>query len=125
MPKINEEVIKEVLRKTDIVDVISEKVALSKKGKSYFGLCPFHNEKTPSFSVEPERKIYTCFSCGEKGNAITFKQRTENLSFVEAVEDLAIKANINLDFSTYKKESPNKKSLINLLFLMKIIRNFI
>ena len=109
MPKINEEVIKEVLRKTDIVDIISEKVALSKKGKSYFGLCPFHNEKTPSFSVEPERKIYTCFSCGEKGNAITFKQRTENISFVEAVEDLAIKANINLDFSTYKKENPNKK----------------
>jgi len=109
MPKINEEVIKEVLRKTDIVDIISEKVALSKKGKSYFGLCPFHNEKTPSFSVEPERKIYTCFSCGEKGNAITFKQRTENMSFVEAVEDLAIRANINLDFSTYKKENPNKK----------------
>ncbi len=109
MPKINEEVIKEVLQKTDIVDLISEKVALSKKGKSYFGLCPFHNEKTPSFSVEPERKIYTCFSCGEKGNAITFKQKTENLSFVEAVEDLAIKANINLDFSSYKKENPHKK----------------
>ena len=109
MPKINEEVIKEVIQKTDIVDLISEKVALSKKGKSYFGLCPFHNEKTPSFSVEPERKIYTCFSCGEKGNAITFLQKTENLSFVEAVENLAIKANINLDFSSYKKVNPNKK----------------
>ena len=109
MLKISEEVIKEVLQKTDIVDIISEKVSLSKKGKSYFGLCPFHNEKTPSFSVDPERKIYTCFSCGEKGNAITFKQKTENLSFVEAVEDLAIKANINLDFSNYKKENPNKK----------------
>ncbi|MCK5388071.1 MAG: DNA primase, partial [Candidatus Izimaplasma sp.] len=88
---------------------ISEKVSLSKKGKSYFGLCPFHNEKTPSFSVEPERKIYTCFSCGEKGNAITFKQKTENLTFVEAVEDLAIKANIDLDFGTYKRENPHKK----------------
>ena len=109
MPKISEEVIKEVLQKTDIVDIISEKVSLSKKGKSYFGLCPFHNEKTPSFSVEPERKIYTCFSCGEKGNAITFKQKTENLTFVEAVEDLAIKANIDLDFGTYKRENPHKK----------------
>jgi DNA primase len=109
MPKISEEVIKEVLQKTDIVDIISEKVSLSKKGKSYFGLCPFHNEKTPSFSVEPERKIYTCFSCGEKGNAITFKQKTENITFVEAVEDLAIKANINLDFTSFKKENPNKK----------------
>ncbi len=109
MPRISDEVIKEVLQKTDIVDIISEKVSLSKKGKSYFGLCPFHNEKTPSFSVEPERKIYTCFSCGEKGNAITFKQKTENITFVEAVEDLALKANINLDFSSYKKENPNKK----------------
>ena len=109
MPKISEEVIKEVIQRTDIVDIISEKVSLSKKGKSYFGLCPFHNEKTPSFSVEPERKIYTCFSCGEKGNAITFKQKTENLTFVEAVEDLAIKANIDLDFGTYKRENPHKK----------------
>ena len=109
MPKISKKLIKEVLEKTDIVALISEKVSLSKKGKSYFGLCPFHNEKTPSFSVEPERKIYTCFSCGEKGNAITFKQKTENISFVEAVEDLARKANINLDFSTYKKENPYKK----------------
>jgi len=109
MSKISEEVIKEVLQKTDIVDVISEKVSLSKKGKSYFGLCPFHNEKTPSFSVEPERKIYTCFSCGEKGNAITFKQKTENLTFVEAVEDLAIKANINIDFKKHKTENPHKK----------------
>ncbi len=109
MPKISEEVIKEVLQKTDIVELISEKVSLSKKGKSYFGLCPFHNEKTPSFSVEPERKIYNCFSCGEKGNAITFKQKTENLSFIEALEDLAIKANIELDFTKYKTENPHKK----------------
>ncbi len=109
MPRISEEVIKEILQKTDIVDVVSEKVSLSKKGKSYFGLCPFHNEKTPSFSVEPERKIYTCFSCGEKGNAITFKQKTENLSFLEAVEDLAKKANIDLNISSFKKENPNKK----------------
>ncbi len=109
MQRISEEVIKEVLQKTDIVDIISEKVSLSKKGKSYFGLCPFHNEKTPSFSVEPERKIYTCFSCGEKGNAITFKQKTENITFVEAVEDLAIKANISLDLSSVRRENPNKK----------------
>lgn len=109
MPRISEAVIKEVLEKTDIVDVVSEKVSLSKKGKSYFGLCPFHNEKTPSFSVEPEMKIFNCFSCGEKGNAITFKQKTENISFLEAVEDLAKKANIDLNISSFKKENPNKK----------------
>ena len=111
MAKISEAVISEILSKTDIVDLISEKVSLSKKGKSYFGLCPFHNEKTPSFSVEPERKIFNCFSCGEKGNAIGFLQKTENLSFVEAIENLADRANISIDFSKYKKENPNKKFL--------------
>ncbi len=111
MAKISEAVITEILSKTDIVDLISEKVSLSKKGKSYFGLCPFHNEKTPSFSVEPERKIFNCFSCGEKGNAIGFLQKTENLSFIEAIEKLADRANVNIDFSKYKKENPNKKYL--------------
>ena len=111
MAKISDAVISEILSKTDIVDLISEKVSLSKKGKSYFGLCPFHNEKTPSFSVEPERKIFNCFSCGEKGNAIGFLQKTENLSFVEAVENLADRANVSIDFSKYKKDNPNKKLL--------------
>lgn len=111
MVKISDAVISEVLSKTDIVDLISEKVSLSKKGKSYFGLCPFHNEKTPSFSVEPERKIFNCFSCGEKGNAIGFLQKTENLSFVEAVEKLADRANISFDSAKYIKENPNKKFL--------------
>lgn len=111
MAKISDAVISEILSKTDIVDLISEKVSLSKKGKSYFGLCPFHNEKTPSFSVEPERKIFNCFSCGEKGNAIGFLQKTENLSFVEAIENLADRANVEIDFTKYKKENPNKKFL--------------
>jgi DNA primase len=109
MPKISEEVINDIIAKTDIVDIIGEQVALSKKGKSYFGLCPFHSEKTPSFSVEPERKIYNCFSCGEKGNPITFLQKTKNLSFVEAVEVLADKANVNIDITKYKKENPYQK----------------
>ena len=109
MPRISDEIIDEVLSKTDIVDLIGEKVTLSKQGKSYFGLCPFHHEKTPSFSVEPERKIYNCFSCGEKGNAITFLQKTENLNFVDAVVDLAHRANVELEVDSYKKENPNQK----------------
>ena len=108
MPRIKEEVIEEILAKTDIVDVIGEKVSLSKKGKSYFGLCPFHQEKTPSFSVEPNMKIYNCFSCGEKGNAVTFIQKTENLSYVEALEVLAKRAHVDVDFQEHKKEHPNK-----------------
>ncbi|AIO19007.1 DNA primase [Candidatus Izimaplasma bacterium HR1] len=106
MAKISEQKINEILSKTDIVDLIGEKVTLQKKGKGYFGLCPFHNEKTPSFSVEPERKIYNCFSCGEKGNAITFLQKTSNLSFVEAIEDLADRANVEIDLSNMKKVNP-------------------
>ena len=109
MPKISDETISDILKNTDIVDLIGEKVALSKQGKGYFGLCPFHHEKTPSFSVEPERKIYNCFSCGEKGNAITFLQKTDNLTFVEAVENLAYRANMNIDFQQFKTENPNAR----------------
>jgi DNA primase len=106
MAKISDEMIKEILDKTDIVDLIGEKVTLTKQGKGYFGLCPFHSEKTPSFSVEPERKIYNCFSCGEKGNSITFLQKTENMSFVEAIEALADRANMDVSFKEFKKENP-------------------
>ena len=109
MPKIAPETIQAILDKTDIIDLIGETVALSKQGKSYFGLCPFHSEKTPSFAVEPERKIFNCFSCGEKGDAIAFLQKTSNLSFVEAVEELAFRANMELDFSSYKQENPNQR----------------
>ncbi|PAT02365.1 DNA primase [Candidatus Izimaplasma bacterium ZiA1] len=109
MPRISEEVIKQIIDKTDIVDVVSEKVTLKRQGKSYFGLCPFHNEKTPSFSVEPEKKIYKCFSCGEAGNAITFKQKLDNLTYVDAVKELAYKANVNFDFTEYTKEDPNQR----------------
>lgn len=108
MARISDETIDQILRETDIVDLIGEKVALTKQGKSYFGLCPFHHEKTPSFSVEPERKIYNCFSCGEKGNAATFLQKTENLSFIEAIEVLADRANIKVDFNQFKKTNPNQ-----------------
>lgn len=109
MPRIAQETIQAILDKTDIIDLIGETVTLSKQGKSYFGLCPFHSEKTPSFAVEPERKIYNCFSCGEKGNAITFLQKTGHLSFVEAVEELAYRANMEVDFSSYKQENPNQR----------------
>ncbi|QMS85906.1 DNA primase [Candidatus Xianfuyuplasma coldseepsis] len=109
MPKIQDATIKEILAKTDIVDLIGETVTLSKQGKSYFGLCPFHSEKTPSFSVEPDKQFYHCFSCGETGDAITFVQKINQLSFVEAVESLADRANMNLDFGDFKKDDPHKR----------------
>ena len=82
----SEEVIEEVRTKNDIVDVISGYVRLQKKGSSYFGLCPFHNEKSPSFSVSREKQMYYCFGCGAGGNVFTFLMDYENFSFVEALK---------------------------------------
>ena len=96
MAYYSEELIEEVLSSNSIVDVISSFVRLKKKGSAYFGLCPFHNEKTPSFSVSQEKQMYYCFGCGAGGNAITFLMQYENASFPEAVETLAGKAGIAL-----------------------------
>ena len=81
-----EELVEEVRSKNDIVDVISSYVRLQKKGSSYFGLCPFHNEKSPSFSVSRQKQMYYCFGCGAGGNVFTFLMEYENYSFVEALK---------------------------------------
>lgn len=70
--QIPQEIIEKVKEQTDIVDIISESVRLKRTGKNFIGLCPFHNDKTPSFSVSQEKQIYKCFSCGEAGNVLTF-----------------------------------------------------
>jgi len=109
--KIPEEKISEVREATDIVDLISGYLTLKKRGKNYFGLCPFHQEDTPSFSVDPTRQMYHCFGCHKGGNAITFLMDYEKMSFVEAVRHLADKAGIQLqpvqgsDSSLQEKES--------------------
>lgn len=91
-----EELIEEIRIQNNIVDLISQYVRLTKKGSSHFGLCPFHNEKTPSFSVVEEKQIYHCFGCGVGGNVITFVMEYENYSFLEALKYLADRAHINL-----------------------------
>lgn len=93
---ISEEIIEKVKESNDIVDIISESVALKRAGRSFIGLCPFHNEKTPSFSVSQDKQIYKCFGCGEAGNVITFVMKNKNMTFVEAVKYLAEKANIEI-----------------------------
>jgi DNA primase len=85
MAYISNEVMNEIRNKTDIVDVISKYVNLTKKGKNYFGVCPFHDDHSPSMSVSPEKQIYTCFSCGASGNVFTFVADFEKISFTEAV----------------------------------------
>ena len=91
-----DELIEEVRTRNDIVDVISDYVRLQKKGSSYFGLCPFHNEKSPSFSVSRQKQMYYCFGCGAGGNVFTFLMEYENFSFMEAVKFLADRAGIAL-----------------------------
>lgn len=96
MPYYSDDLIEEVRSRNDIVDVISQYVHLQKKGSSYFGLCPFHNEKTPSFSVTPSKQMYYCFGCGAGGNVFTFLMEYENFTFGEAMEALAQRAGVQL-----------------------------
>lgn len=95
-----DELVEEVRQRSDIVDVISSYVRLNKKGSNYFGLCPFHNEKTGSFSVTPAKQMFYCFGCHEGGNVITFIQKHENMTFTEAVRFLADRAGIELPEQT-------------------------
>ena len=94
--RYSDEIIEEVRQANDIVEVISQYVHLKRSGRNFFGLCPFHNEKSPSFSVSPDKQIFHCFGCGVGGNAITFISKIEGLGFKEAVEALAERANIVL-----------------------------
>ncbi|MCI3919710.1 DNA primase [Paenibacillus sp. TRM 82003] len=101
---IPEDVINEVLEKTDIVELIGRTVSLSKSGRGFLGLCPFHSEKTPSFNVLPEKRIFHCFGCGTGGNAIRFLMKAEGLPFPEAVRALAEDAGVKHDFSVAPSE---------------------
>ena len=96
MIRYSDELIEEIRQNNDIVDIISQYVHLTRKGRNYFGLCPFHNEKSPSFSVSPDRQIFHCFGCGVGGNVYTFLMKIEGITFKEALEQLAERANIQL-----------------------------
>ena len=87
----NINVIEQIKDRIDIIDIISEHVALKKNGRNYLGLCPFHKEKTPSFSVNAEKGIFKCFGCGASGDAISFLMQLNHQSFMQVMEDLAYK----------------------------------
>ena len=101
----SDDLIEEVRSRNDIVDVISSYVSLKKKGSSYFGLCPFHNEKSPSFSVSREKQMYYCFGCGAGGNIFTFLMEYENMTFPEAMQTLAQRAGIELPQQEISQEA--------------------
>ncbi|MBO5459308.1 MAG: DNA primase [Lachnospira sp.] len=119
------EVIDEVVSRSDIVDIISGYIQLKKNGSSYVGLCPFHNEKSPSFSVSPSRQLYHCFGCGVGGNVITFVMEYENFTFLEAVKFLADKAGMMLPETSYSEaEKKNKELKARLLEINKIAATY-
>ena len=125
MPIYSSEVIEEVVSRNDIVDVISGYIKLKKSGSSYVGLCPFHNEKSPSFSVSGTKQMYHCFGCGVGGNVITFVMEYENYTFPEAVKMLADRAGIALPVMEYSGEDRRERDIkTKLLEINKIAATF-
>lgn len=120
-----DELVEEVRMKSDIVDVVSGYVKMQKKGSSYFGLCPFHNEKSPSFSVSPSKQIYYCFGCGAGGNVFSFVMQYENYTFPEAVKYLAERAGVTLpelEYTEEMRQRENKRA--KLLEINKLAANY-
>ena len=108
---IPDDKIDQIMGRTDIVDVVSPYVNLRKAGRNYLGLCPFHSEKTPSFTVSPDKQMYYCFGCGERGTAVSFLMKMDNLSFPEALRHLAAKAGVELPDKPRTAEDRGKASI--------------
>ena len=115
MPFYSDEIIEEVRSRNDIVDVIGGYVRLHKKGSTYFGLCPFHSEKTGSFSVSGGKQLYYCFGCGAGGNVFSFLMQYENYTFAEAVQALAERAGVELpqkEMTAAQKREADRRTLL-------------
>ena len=123
--RYSDDIIEEVRMKNDIVDVISQYVKLTRRGSTYFGLCPFHNEKTPSFSVTPSKQMYYCFGCGAGGNVYNFVMEYENYSFGEALSHLADRAGVELPKIEYSREAREKaEQRVTLLEINKLAAQY-
>ena len=114
MDYMNQINIKEIRNSVDIVDVISDYLPLTAKGKNFFGVCPFHADHSPSMSVSREKQIYTCFSCGASGNVINFIMDYENISFKEALKKIADRAGIEIHLGDVKKTSNKNQKLYDI-----------
>ncbi|SHI37104.1 DNA primase [Clostridium cavendishii DSM 21758] len=122
--QIPEDILEKIKEQNDIVDVISDSLRLKKSGRNFWGLCPFHNEKSPSFSVSQDKQIYKCFGCGEAGNVITFVMKTKNLPFIDSAKYLADRANIPLELDGNKKNPISKKREIFYNLNVEVARFF-
>ena len=112
MPRISSNTIEQIKARTDILEIVSDFVQLKQRGRNYFGLCPFHEEKTPSFSVNPSLGIFHCFGCGKGGNAVTFIMEYEKIDYVEALKRLAERYSITIDWEGIEDSQKGEVALI-------------
>src|SRR2546426_12184327 len=115
---ISPSTIQQILSRIDIIEIISSFVKLKKRGTNYIGLCPFHNEKTPSFTVSPTKEIYKCFGCGKSGNAIGFVMEHEKYTFVEALKWIAARYNIEIEETETSPEVKQQQQAAESLFII-------
>ena len=127
MAMISEQKIDEIRASSNIVDIIGEYVDLKRSGSSYKGLCPFHNEKTPSFTVDEKKQLFHCFGCGVGGDVVSFIMQKEGLSYPESLEFLANKAGIRMEYSNDYNANPKNKELyeINKDIMMFYYKNLL
>src|SRR6476660_2806785 len=118
---ISQETIQQIISRIDIIEIISSFIRLKKRGVNYIGLCPFHNEKSPSFTVSPSKEIYKCFGCGKSGNSIGFLMEHEKYSYVEALRWLAQRYNIEIEETQVSNEVKQHQQVAESLY---IINNF-
>ena len=116
--------IEQIKSRLDIVEIVSEKVTLRKSGRTYKANCPFHNEKTPSFSVAPDKGIYHCFGCGNGGNAVNFIMEYEKISFVDAIQELGGQLGIDVKFSGDNKSKEFDKIIKLSAVVTKILMRY-
>src|SRR5678815_3291360 len=115
---ISPQTIQQITNRIDIIDVVGEFVKLKKRGANYLGLCPFHGEKTPSFTVSPSKEIYKCFGCGRSGNTITFLMEHEKYSYVEALRWLANKYGIEVQETEVSPEVKQQQQVSDSLYII-------
>ena len=115
---ISPQTIQQITNRIDIIDVVGEFVKLKKRGANYLGLCPFHNEKTPSFTVSPSKEIYKCFGCGQSGNTITFLMEHEKYSYVEALRWLANRYNVEIEETEVSNEVKQQQQAAESLYII-------
>src|SRR6201999_1671570 len=118
---ISQQTIQQILSRIDIIEIVGSFVRLKKRGTNYLGLCPFHNEKTPSFTVSPVKEIYKCFGCGKSGNTISFLMEHEKYSYAEALKWLAAKYNVEVEETEVSAEQKIQQQAADSLY---IINNF-